>query len=297
MTTTSNKVAELLLRQDPPRDPLTGRLLKDLTPRHLASVLEKYPCLRAVAPELPDPHAPRNWEVKGTFNGQRVTSPEAAALLRDPAPLRQAPTKPEPRRHRDSTRAMAAAWHEAGHCVMALLLGHRAMSATILPGSGNDGHTIAEDTRNAGVNCAIDLAGQVADEMSGVPMSSDNYRTDNKDWPAEMRAEMKPLVKKHLTSTWGAIDEIAKRLLLRETLDEFDIRSAYEIRLRKWRAKLGVSATNNDTKEAPKASGAKRSYDFSKPEDVRAFNIRMGRDPNSEPIGTTQGYLLTGGGR
>ena len=82
MHDTASRVAELLLRQDPPRDPLTGRLLKDLTPRALASVLEKYPCLRAVAPELPDPHVPRNWEVKGTFNGQRVISPEAAAIER-----------------------------------------------------------------------------------------------------------------------------------------------------------------------------------------------------------------------
>ena len=73
------------------------------------------------------------------------------------------------------------------------------------------------------------MAGQVADEMSGVPMSSNNYRSDNKDWPAEMRAEMKPLVRKYLKEVWGAVDEIAKRLLLRETLDEFSIKSAYEI--------------------------------------------------------------------
>ena len=195
MNDISSRLADTLLRIDPPRDPLTGRPLKDLTPRHLASVLEKYPCLRAVAPELPDPHPPRNWEVKGAFNGQRVISPEAAALLRDPAPLRKAPTKPEPRRHRDSERATAAAYHEAGHATLSLLLGLRVPSATILPENGSDGHTIIEVTDNRGVNCCIDLAGQVADEMSGVPMGPANYVTDNKRWPAEMRAELKPMVR------------------------------------------------------------------------------------------------------
>ena len=171
-------------------------------------------------------------------------------------------------------------------------------SATILPENGCGGDTIIEVTDNRGVNCCIDLAGQVADEMSGVPMGPANYVTDNKRWPAEMRAELKPMVRQYLSEAWGAVDEIAKRLLLRETLDEFSIKSAYEIGLRKWRARLCVSATTNDTKAVPKISGAKRSYDFSKPEDVRAWNKQMGhKDLDRDPVGYTQGFIRNGGAR
>ena len=109
---TSARVSEMLLKQDPPRDPLTGRLLKDLTPRQLAAVLEEYPCLKQVAPELADPHAIPKWDLSWS------------PLLRDPAPVRHEPTKPEPRRHRNTERAIAAAWHEAAHSAMALLLSH-----------------------------------------------------------------------------------------------------------------------------------------------------------------------------
>ena len=66
--------------------------------------------------------------------------------------------------------------------------------------------------------------------------------------------------------------------------------------IRKWRAKHSAS---NDTKAAaPKAGRTGRSYDFSKAEDVRAFNHQMGfKDLNREPIGYTQGHILTGDGR
>jgi hypothetical protein len=138
MTATSDRLSEVLLRIDPPRDPLTGRLLKDLTPRALAAVLKKYPCLKQVAPKLPDPNAPPNWTVTGRFNGELVVAPEdalreqarSAALLRDPMPVKHTPTKP--RRH-DGERAMAAAYHEAGHATLSLLLGLRVPSATIVP--------------------------------------------------------------------------------------------------------------------------------------------------------------------
>src|SRR6476659_3009826 len=96
-----DRVAEMLLRQDPPRDPLTGRLLSDLTPRALAAVLERYPFLRALAPKPRDPNKRLPWDVPSYFNGARVASPEdaeremvrSAGLLADPARSRT-PTKP-----------------------------------------------------------------------------------------------------------------------------------------------------------------------------------------------------------
>ena len=57
-----------------PRDPTTGRLLRDLTPRQLDLVLERNPHLRAVAPTLPDPHAVPPWNATSYINGQRVTT-------------------------------------------------------------------------------------------------------------------------------------------------------------------------------------------------------------------------------
>jgi hypothetical protein len=285
--------------RDHARDPESGLLLTQLNPLQLESVRRRFPHLRQHAPEpkpvidafsvYTPPPRDRGWYFK--------TSRQSSALLHDQAPVRHTPTKPAVRRYHQSDRALAASYHEAGHATLSLMLGLRVPSATIVPGNGSDGHTIIESTDNRGVNCCIDLAGQIADEMSGVPMSSDNYKTDNKNWPVAMRAELKPMVRQYLAKAWGAVDEIAKQLLLRETLDEFQIKCAYVTGLRKWRAKLGVPATGNDTKAAPKAGRSKRSYDFSNPEDVRAFNIRMGRDPNSEPIGYTQGIILNGGTR
>jgi hypothetical protein len=288
----TKQLEELLLRNGPPyRNPLDGRLLSDLTGRQLEAVLTRYPFLRQVAPSLKDPNEVPKWDVRSYFEGQRVVAPEEAALLRDPTPIRKAPTKREPRRHRDSERALAAAYHEGGHCVVGLLLGLRIPSATILPEKGSDGHTIIEATDDRGVNCCIDLAGQVADEMSGVPMSSDNYRTDNKNWPAEMRSELKPLVRKYLTEAWGAVDEIAKRLLLREMLDEFSIRSAFEIGLRKWRAKHRVLATANATKAAPRPGRVVRTWNMDNDADAADFARRLGVQHDYELIGTTNGPI------
>ena len=218
--------------------------------------------------------------------------------MRDPLPVRNAPTKPEPRRYSQPERALAVAYHEAGHCALAMMLGQRALSATICPQGTSDGHTMLQNSGNIGIECCIDLAGQVADELSGVPMAQVNYVTDNKRWPAAMRDEMKPLVRKYLTEGWGAVDEIAKKLLLRETLDEFEIKLAYVRGLQKMKASVAGSTSKQQQEErkaAPKDPRVIREYDFSKQEDVRAWNRQQGHeDLDREPLGFRVCHIVTG---
>jgi hypothetical protein len=130
-----------------PRDPRTGRLLKDLTAGQLAIVYERNPELRKLAIEpagqrkLPEP------ELRGSWNGSPIIDisrrARESALLRDPSPARKAPTKPvvATRRHA-SERAIAVAWHEAFHAGAALYYGLRVSSTTIIPDDGADGCTM-----------------------------------------------------------------------------------------------------------------------------------------------------------
>jgi hypothetical protein len=285
-----------------PRDPQSGRLLKHLTQRQLDAVLARYPHLKAVAPTLPNPNARPEWrEPHMVFNGARAHAIEDAArwspLLRDPVQQvrKISPTKPE---HRDSGRALAVAYHEAGHSALALMLGQRVLSATIRAEGTSDGHTMLQNSGDVGVDCCMDLAGQVADELSGVPMGPTNYFTDNQRWPAEMRAEMKPLVHRYLTEGWGAVDEIAKQLLLNETLDEFKIKLAYVRGLQKMRASVSRSIsepTQKKAKAAPKQRRVVREYDFSKQADIHDWNKRMGNENvDAEPIGFGVGHIVPG---
>jgi hypothetical protein len=263
--------------------------------------LRRHPELAGQLPAVPDPHAKPVWrEPHMVFNGARAHAIEDAAryalLLKDPivSVQRREPTKPEPRRYRQPERALAVAYHEAGHCCLSLMLGQRALSATIRAEGTSDGHTMLQNSGDVGVDCCMDLAGQVADELSGVPMGPTNYATDNKRWPAEMRAEMKPLVHRYLTEGWGAVDEIAKQLLLNETLDEFKIKLAYVRGLQKMRASVAGSNPKQQQelrKAEPKEGRVLREWNFDNAQDRIDWARRNGLSPGSEPIGVTTGYL------
>lgn len=266
-----------------PHNPETGRSTEFDSPGQRRSYLTRNPGVDpASLPPVRDPNRALPWDDCSTIDGapaslqrkyERIA--RETALLKDPvAPVqRREPTKPDPRRHRDSERAMAVAWHEAGHCVLSLMVGQRVKSATIVPGSGADGHAMIQNSGNWAVDACITLAGQVADEMSGAPMSRENYKTDNQlfDKHPEIRQAFEPLVRGYLTEHWGAVDEIAKELLLRETLSEFQIKLAYVRGLQKWKAKVGTKAV------APGTSGTKlvRYADDTGPVEVRSATISM----------------------
>ena len=151
-----------------------------------------------------------------------------------------------------------------------------------------------------GVECCMDLAGQVADELSGVPMAPANYSTDNKRWPAAMRDEMKPLVRKYLTESWGAVDEIAKQLLLNETLDEFKIKLAYVRGLQKMKASVSRSTsqpthkTAGTTKKQPQRGRVRREFNMANPTDAADFAVMMGGKAGSEVFGYGVGHIVPG---
>jgi hypothetical protein len=76
--------------------------------------------------------------------------------------------------------------------------------------------------------------------------------------------------------------EIARQLMAKRTLNEAEINAAF------------VRGQAQATKAVTKKARTIRRVDFSNPEHVREWNIQMGRDPNSEPVGYTQGYIVPG---
>ena len=155
-----------------PRDPLTGRLLEDLTPRQLELVLERYPHLRAVAPTLPDPHAIPEWNATSWVNGTPVIDPSDARqvarwspLLRDPvqqvrksAPTKPTKPEPEPSLYRTASHEMA------GHAFVAFALGIPVAQVSVIPdGKGNLGETRHADLPDTPESLAFLLAGETAE--------------------------------------------------------------------------------------------------------------------------------------
>ncbi len=276
MNNTASRMAELLLRQDPPRDPLTGRLLKDLTPRQLASVLEQYPCLRAVAPELPDPNAIPKWDLSWS------------PLLRDPAPVRHEPTKPDVR---SSERTVAVAYHEAFHAAAALHNGIRVLSATIVRAGHTDGKvTMLLDRKDCPVlNAYVSLAGEVSDVASGYPMSPESYSGDRDiGGTLEWREAIRDIVRSELHLFTGGAMEIARKLIAKKTLSEFEVKSAYITGQRRAREE---AARNNGGGSATRQV-VRRHLDFSKAADLAYWRSRQ-LNPNAQPYFTRMGTIKT----
>jgi hypothetical protein len=253
-----------------PRDPMTGRLLEHLTPRQLELVLERNPGLRVAT--------------------ERRELARESALLRDPAPVRSLPTKPvaSTRRHANE-RAIAVAWHEAFHVGAALYYGLRVSSTTIIPDDGADGCTTVQDVKSVAptLHGLVMLAGQEGDAIGGFRMSSENYATDDADigGSLEWREALRQRVRTDLPKFIGGVNEIARQLLARETLTEFQIKSAF---IRGQRRARGVE------EKAARAKGRViREYDFNKQADIRAWNRQQGHeDLDREPIGFGVGHIV-----
>ena len=280
MSNTSDRVAELLLRQDPPRDPLTGRLLKDLTPRALASVLEKYPCLKQVAPELPDSNASRNWAVKGRFNGQRVVTPEearSAALLRDPA-RKFEPTRPT------TYSLFRTCSHESAHAVVAHRLGLAVAKVTTLPGDGNLGQVLhADGSRQqraiillSGREGEIILLGSAgtgdgSDTRNALKLARDEAGGDE-DKAAELMRAWRQVAKQMVSDNLRAISKLAFELHRRREIEWDDIaavidavqRSKPELLDVEWQHRIALARARISVREYKAEQEAKRRADWTR---------------------------------
>lgn len=255
-------------------------------------------------PEVRDPNRvvdiTDSW---GSVNGEPLRTPERirndaarnGALLRDPLPTRRAPTKPVAMRSSEQT--VDVAYHEALHCAATLHNGVKVLRATIVREGDTDGlTTMVLDRKDCpAVHAFISLAAEVGNAWLGYPGQPEAYGSDRDvGGSLEWREAIREMVCDQLPDFIGGAMEIARKLIATQTLEEFEIKAAYVRGQRRAREEAkrdvgGISARRTPIRQ--------RHFDFSKPEDVRAFNVQMGRDPNSEPIGYTQGYILNGGVR
>ena len=273
-----------------PRDPMTGRRLVDLTAGQLEIVYERNPELRKLGIELCDRRKHPEPEIRGMWNGSPIVdiSKQAreSALLREPSPTRHAPTTPSVR---SSDRTVAVAFHEGYHCAAALHNGVRVLKATIVADSESDGlTTMLLDRKDCPtIHAYVSIAAEESDIGSGYPMPPESYASDRDvggslEWREGIRAKVREEL--HLFS--GGAIEIARKLIAKPTLSEFEIKAAY---IRGQRRAEQKSAT------AGKRGGrVTRTFNLSDPKDLADFNRHMGREPDAAPIGYTSGHIVDG---
>ena len=145
------------------------------------------------------------------------------------------------------------------------------------------------------------LAGQEGDAIGGFRMPSENYATDDAEvgGSLEWREAFGKRVRSDLPKFIGGVNEIARQLLAKETLSEFQIKSAYLTGQRR-----GVAVQRSTTGPAQKPAGtAKRNpskgrvlreFNMSNPRDAADFAAMMGCKTGEEAIGYTGGYVVQG---
>ena len=209
-----------------------------------------------------------------------------SALLREPSPTRHAPTTPSVR---SSDRTVAVAFHEGYHCAAALHNGVRVLKATIVADSELDGLTtmLLDRKECPTIHAYVSIAAEESDIGSGYPMPPESYASDRDvggslEWRESIRAKVREEL--HLFS--GGAIEIARKLIAKPTLSEFEIKAAY---IRGQRRAEQKSAT------AGKRGGrVTRTFNLSDPKDLADFNRQMGREPDAAPIGYTSGHIVDG---
>jgi hypothetical protein len=264
MTTTSDRVSELLLRQNPPRDPLTGRRLKDLTPRALAAVLERYPALRAVAPELPDPNAIPKWDISWS------------PLLRDPAPVRHEPTKPV------TYSLFRICAHEAAHAVVAHRCGLAVARVTTKAGNGNLGQVLHADgsRRERAVVLLAGREGEIAllgnagtgdgsDTREALKLARDDAGGDEGKASQLMRV-WRETARKMVSDNLRAVSKLAFELHRRREIEWDDIAAVIDSVARsqqlddEWQHRIALARARISVREYKAEQEAKKRADWTR---------------------------------
>ena len=279
-----------------PRDVRTGRLLKDFTAHQLDVIYEHSPHLSELGIVARDQYKHPEPELRGTWNGSPTV--DISKKARDPA-RNVATAKP---RH-PSERAIAVAFHESFHAGAGLYYGLRVLSSTILPDGHADGCTMVQDVKSVAptLHGLIMLAGQEGDAIGGFRLSWENYTTDNAEvgGSPEWREALRERLRSDLPKFVGGVNEIARQLLAKETLSEFQIKSAYLTGQRR-----GVAVQRSTTAPTPKTAGTNekqpqrgrvlREFNMANPTDAADFAAMMGCRAGEEAIGYTGGYVVQG---
>jgi hypothetical protein len=132
------------------------------------------------------------------------------------------------------------------------------------------------------------LAGQEGDAIGGFRLSSENYATDDADvgGSLEWREALRQRVRSDLPKFIGGVNEIARQLLAKETLSEFQIKSAF---IRGQRRTRGVGE-----KAAPAKGRVTRTFNLNDLKDLADWNRQMGRELDAAPIGYASGHIVDG---
>jgi hypothetical protein len=284
-------LADTRYAHDDVHDAELGRSTKFHTPRQREFYLKRHPEMVGKLPPVQDPNRAPTWDDCSTVNGTPANLTKKyerlgreASLLRDRATnmRRVEPTRPTAR---TPERTVGVAFHEAWHCAAALHNGVRVLSTTIVRDGDADGLTtmLLNRKENPTVNAFISIAAEVGDQKAESNLHPATYDHDRDiGGSLEWREGVRRMVLEQLHEFTGGAMEIARQLMAKRTLNEAEINAAF------------VRGQAQATKAVTKKARTIRRVDFSNPEHVREWNIQMGRDPNSEPVGYPQGYIVPG---
>ena len=131
---------------------------------------------------------------------------------------------------RTSEQTTDVAWHEALHCAAALHKGVRVFSATMVRESNTDGLTTMLLDRNdcPFIHAFVSLAAEVGATWFGYPAAPETYASDRDiGGTLEWRENVRSVVRDELPEFIGGAMEIARQLMVKQTLSEFDVKAAH----------------------------------------------------------------------
>ena len=278
------------------RDPETGLLVKHHTEKQRAHYELRHPEMVGKLPPVVERNFSPAWEP--THVGGREITRESA-LLRDPAPVRKAPTRPEPINY--TTMRFAA--HEASHCRVAIACGFEVARVSVIPDATTGGRVIHSQDGSRATQGIVLLAGREGELlMFGTAGDADSKDAERalalaleESGGDEQRAEellnaWRTVAKRHVKAHERSIRKLAFELHRKRQLDWKEITAVIDSAVQR----SIPEPAQKTAKALPKEGRVIREWNFDNAQDRIDWARRNGLKPDAEPIGVTTGYLLPG---
>ena len=281
------------------RDQETGLLVKHHSTKQREAYLLRNPQMAGKLPPVVDPNAQPAWETPTHVGGRPPEFARQAALMRDPV-RKVTPTKPA--KLEPAISLYRTAVHESsGHSYIGFLLGIPLARVSVVPDAkGNLGETRHADLSDTPDSLAFLLSGEIAEVVIFGQARTAGLGGDR----AKAREMAERIVRKHGGNADELLEKARQRVLAMMHGEERAMRRmAFELVRRKTVdfeeiyqvLDQAFVVANREAVEKAEAKKVKRSYDFSRIEDVKAFNYQMGnKDLERDPIGYTVGYIVNG---